>query len=175
MVAACLHECFMCSIRTVGCPWQVVVAGYCDTIAADHSTGHCMCRVGQGNMCIVHVSLVPVIGVVGEQKTKPTQHSVAVLRSLGLSPQLLACRCAKPLEDAVRQKLVSLVTCCIEQAPCCMAGIWLHFFENWALCNMHILGCNSLRCRLLGVCWGVYYPHWSFGGDILMLTVTGQQ
>ena len=57
-------------------------------------------------MCIVHVSLVPIIGVVGEQKTKPTQHSVAVLRSLGLSPHLLACRCSEPLDDGVRQKLV---------------------------------------------------------------------
>jgi hypothetical protein len=58
-------------------------------------------------MCIVHVSLVPIIGVVGEQKTKPTQHSVAVLRSLGLHPDLLACRCSEPLDDSVRQKLVS--------------------------------------------------------------------
>lgn len=65
------------------------------------------CRVGRGNMCIVHVSLVPIIGVVGEQKTKPTQHSVAVLRSLGLHPDLLACRCSEPLDDSVRQKLVS--------------------------------------------------------------------
>jgi CTP synthase len=61
--------------------------------------------VGQGNLCIVHVSLVPVIGVVGEQKTKPTQHSVAVLRSLGLHPHLLACRCAEPLDEGVRSKL----------------------------------------------------------------------
>jgi CTP synthase len=54
----------------------------------------------------VHVSLVPVIGVVGEQKTKPTQHSVATLRSLGLNPQLLACRSSEPLQDSVREKLV---------------------------------------------------------------------
>jgi hypothetical protein len=54
----------------------------------------------------VHVSLVPVIGVVGEQKTKPTQHSVATLRSLGLNPTLLACRSSEPLQDSVREKLV---------------------------------------------------------------------
>ena len=63
-------------------------------------------KVGPGNFCCVHVSLVPVLGVVGEQKTKPTQHSVAVLRSLGLSPHLLACRSQEPLSDAVRAKLV---------------------------------------------------------------------
>uniref|UniRef100_A0A383WIW8 CTP synthase n=1 Tax=Tetradesmus obliquus TaxID=3088 RepID=A0A383WIW8_TETOB len=62
-------------------------------------------KVGPNNMCIVHVSLVPIIGVVGEQKTKPTQHSVAVLRSLGLHPDLLACRCSEPLDDSVRGKL----------------------------------------------------------------------
>ncbi len=60
-----------------------------------------------GNFCCVHVSLVPVIGVVGEQKTKPTQHSVATLRSLGLNPLLLACRSSEPLQDSVREKLVS--------------------------------------------------------------------
>ena len=59
-----------------------------------------------GNFVCVHVSLVPVIGVVGEQKTKPTQHSVAVLRSLGLNPALLACRSSEPLQDSVREKLV---------------------------------------------------------------------
>ena len=63
-------------------------------------------RVGPGNFCCVHVSLVPVLGVVGEQKTKPTQHSVAVLRSLGLSPHLLACRSQDPLHNSVREKLV---------------------------------------------------------------------
>lgn len=62
-------------------------------------------RVGMSNIAIVHVSLVPVLGVVGEQKTKPTQHSVATLRSLGLHPTMLACRCEKPLGDSVRQKL----------------------------------------------------------------------
>ncbi|KAJ9516479.1 hypothetical protein QJQ45_011163 [Haematococcus lacustris] len=62
-------------------------------------------RVGADNVCNVHVSLVPVIGVVGEQKTKPTQHSVQVLRSLGLNPTLLACRCQEPLEQSVREKL----------------------------------------------------------------------
>jgi CTP synthase len=55
---------------------------------------------------VVHVSLVPVIGVVGEQKTKPTQHSVATLRSLGLSADLLACRSSEPLGDGVKEKLV---------------------------------------------------------------------
>ncbi|CAA7402616.1 unnamed protein product [Spirodela intermedia] len=62
-------------------------------------------RVGPGNFCLVHVSLVPVLNVVGEQKTKPTQHSVRGLRGLGLTPNILACRSAKALDDNVKGKL----------------------------------------------------------------------
>lgn len=57
------------------------------------------------DVCSVHVSLVPVLGVVGEQKTKPTQHSVQVLRSVGISPNFLACRSKDPLEESVKEKL----------------------------------------------------------------------
>ena len=62
-------------------------------------------RVGSDSLCLIHVSLVPVLGVVGEQKTKPTQHSVQVLRSLGLTPHFLACRSQEPLQTATRDKL----------------------------------------------------------------------
>ncbi|XP_072960135.1 uncharacterized protein [Typha angustifolia] len=62
-------------------------------------------RVGPDNFCLVHVSLVPVLNVVGEQKTKPTQHSVQRLRALGLTPSILACRSTKSLEDNVKEKL----------------------------------------------------------------------
>ncbi|PIA61169.1 hypothetical protein AQUCO_00300590v1 [Aquilegia coerulea] len=61
--------------------------------------------VGQENFCLVHVSLIPVLGVVGEQKTKPTQHSVRELRALGLTPHLLACRSAEPLLEGTKEKL----------------------------------------------------------------------
>ncbi|KAL5700954.1 CTP synthase (glutamine hydrolyzing) [Ranunculus cassubicifolius] len=61
--------------------------------------------VGVDNFCLVHVSLIPVLGVVGEQKTKPTQHSVRELRALGLTPHLLACRSAEPLLDTTKEKL----------------------------------------------------------------------
>lgn len=62
-------------------------------------------RVGPGNFCLVHVSLVPVLNVVGEQKTKPTQHSVRGLRGLGLTPNILACRSSSRLEENVIEKL----------------------------------------------------------------------
>ncbi|KAJ0734951.1 putative CTP synthase (glutamine hydrolyzing) [Helianthus annuus] len=60
---------------------------------------------GPDNFCLIHVSLVPVLGVVGEQKTKPTQHSVRELRALGLTPHFLACRSAQPLLENTKQKL----------------------------------------------------------------------
>ncbi|RAL53483.1 hypothetical protein DM860_007155 [Cuscuta australis] len=62
-------------------------------------------RVGTGNFCLIHVSLVPVLNVVGEQKTKPTQHSVKGLRSLGLTPNILACRSTKQLDETIKEKL----------------------------------------------------------------------
>ncbi|KAH9768127.1 CTP synthase [Citrus sinensis] len=61
--------------------------------------------VGPDNFCLIHVSLIPVLGVVGEQKTKPTQHSVRELRALGLTPHLLACRSAQPLLENTKEKL----------------------------------------------------------------------
>jgi len=63
--------------------------------------------VGKGNFCLLHVSLVPVIGAVGEQKTKPTQQSVRELRALGLSPDLIVCRSTQPLEYPVKEKISS--------------------------------------------------------------------
>ncbi|KAI9231460.1 MAG: CTP synthase [Podila humilis] len=54
-------------------------------------------RVGHENFALIHVSLVPTIGTVGEQKTKPTQASIRDLRGLGLTPDLIAARCERLL------------------------------------------------------------------------------
>ena len=64
-------------------------------------------RVGRDHVTFVHVSLVPVMGPVGEQKTKPTQHSVKELRSLGINPDILVCRSSAPLNDETREKLAA--------------------------------------------------------------------
>ena len=64
-------------------------------------------RVGESNICFVHVSLVPVMGPVGEQKTKPTQHTVKELRGLGIIPDILVCRSENPLDDETREKLAA--------------------------------------------------------------------
>ncbi|GAA5809077.1 CTP synthase ura7 [Mucor flavus] len=62
-------------------------------------------RVGHDNFCLIHVSLVPVVGSVGEQKTKPTQMSVRDLRGAGLTPDLIACRSSKILDPSVAAKI----------------------------------------------------------------------
>ncbi|KAM9993029.1 hypothetical protein ACTFIY_010452 [Dictyostelium cf. discoideum] len=62
-------------------------------------------RVGIENFCLMHVSLVPVLGVVGEQKTKPSQQSIRELRSLGLSPDFCLCRSTQPLTEETKKKI----------------------------------------------------------------------
>lgn len=61
--------------------------------------------VGRENVLFVHVSLVPVMGTVGEQKSKPTQHSVKELRALGLSPDIIVCRSTEELSSSSKQKI----------------------------------------------------------------------
>ncbi|MDI1495835.1 MAG: CTP synthase [Cenarchaeum symbiont of Oopsacas minuta] len=60
---------------------------------------------GPSNVAFVHVTLAPSLDVVGEQKTKPTQHSVQELRRIGIQPDYLAVRCTSKLEEKTRQKL----------------------------------------------------------------------
>ena len=62
-------------------------------------------EVGPGNVCFIHVTLVPYLGAAGELKTKPTQQSVAKLREIGIQPHVLVCRCDHPLPQDHREKL----------------------------------------------------------------------
>lgn len=62
-------------------------------------------EVGRHNVLYMHVTLVPWIASAGEMKTKPTQHSVKELRSIGIQPDVLICRCDRPLEQNMKEKL----------------------------------------------------------------------
>jgi len=62
-------------------------------------------RVGAENFFLCFLSLVPVLGSPGEQKSKPTQHGVKELRSLGLSPQMILCRSTQALVEDVQRKI----------------------------------------------------------------------
>ncbi|HED39747.1 MAG TPA: CTP synthase [Chromatiales bacterium] len=62
-------------------------------------------EVGRENAIFIHLTLVPYIPSAGEIKTKPTQHSVKELRSIGIQPDILLCRSDRPLPDAERRKI----------------------------------------------------------------------
>ena len=61
--------------------------------------------VGKANVCYIHVTLVPFTAAAGELKTKPTQHSVAELRGIGIQPDVLVCRSEHPLPESDRAKI----------------------------------------------------------------------
>ena len=61
--------------------------------------------VGRENVCFIHVTLVPYLGKSGELKTKPTQHSVKELRSIGIQPDIIVCRSEKEISDDLRAKI----------------------------------------------------------------------
>ena len=62
-------------------------------------------EVGKENVCFIHVTLVPFLGKAGELKTKPTQHSVKELRSIGIQPDIIVCRSEKPLSQEIKNKI----------------------------------------------------------------------
>jgi CTP synthase len=64
--------------------------------------------VGRDNVFFVHVTLVPYLKPSGELKTKPTQHSVAMLRSLGIQPDAIVCRADRDLPDSIKNKIASM-------------------------------------------------------------------
>ncbi len=61
--------------------------------------------IGRDNCFFLHVSLVPYIGPSGELKTKPTQHSVAALRSIGIAPDAVVCRADREIPDSIKRKI----------------------------------------------------------------------
>ncbi len=64
--------------------------------------------VGRDNVCYLHVTLIPYIGPSGEQKTKPTQHSVTELRSRGIQPDVIVCRSVEPISPELKAKISAL-------------------------------------------------------------------
>jgi CTP synthase len=62
-------------------------------------------ELGKTNACNIHLTLVPYIATADELKTKPTQHSVRELRAIGISPDVLLCRCDRALPDELKRKI----------------------------------------------------------------------
>jgi CTP synthase len=62
-------------------------------------------QLPRGHSCFVHLTLLPYIKTAGEMKTKPTQHSVKELRSIGIQPDILLCRCEQPIPPEEKRKI----------------------------------------------------------------------
>ncbi len=103
--------------------------------------------IGRANVCYVHVTLVPFIGPTGEQKTKPTQHSVTDLRSRGIQPDAIVCRSDKPISTALKRKIADL--CDVSAAAVVNAADAKHLYEIPLV--LHEEGLDSEVCRLLGL------------------------
>ncbi|MFM7537284.1 MAG: CTP synthase [Acidimicrobiales bacterium] len=102
-------------------------------------------EAGRNNVCYVHVTLVPFIGPSGEQKTKPTQHSVTELRSRGIQPDVIVCRSENPLSPALKRKISSL--CDVDESAVVNAADARNIYE--LPLTFHAEGFDNEVCRIL--------------------------
>jgi len=93
---------------------------------------------GVGNVINVHVTLVPVLDVVGEQKTKPTQHSVQELRRIGVQPDVIVARSKVPLKAEPRRKIA--LFCNVEESAVFTAQDIASIYESPLLLDEQGLG-----------------------------------
>jgi CTP synthase len=112
--------------------------------------------VGRGNVAYVHVTLVPFIGPSGEQKTKPTQHSVTELRSRGIQPDVIVCRSEQPISPGLKRKISSLSD--VAPGGVVNAADARNLYEVPLI--LHEEGLDSEICRLLGLPEAVDLTEW---------------
>jgi CTP synthase len=103
--------------------------------------------VGRQHVCYVHVTLVPFIGPTGEQKTKPTQHSVTELRARGIQPDAIVLRSETPVDDALRVKISNL--CDVERRAVVNAADARSLYEIPLV--LHEEGLDAYICGILGL------------------------
>ncbi len=102
-------------------------------------------EVGRENVCYIHVTLVPFIGPAGEQKTKPTQHSVTELRSRGIQPDVIVCRSAQPISPGLKRKISNL--CDVHERAVVNAADARNIYELPLV--LHEEGLDDEVCRIL--------------------------
>ena len=103
--------------------------------------------IGRSNVCYVHVTLVPFIAPSGEQKTKPTQHSVTELRSRGIQPDAIVCRSEAAISGDLKRKISSL--CDVEPEAVVNAADADSLYDIPLV--MHDEGLDAVVCRILGL------------------------
>ena len=102
-------------------------------------------EAGRDNVCYVHVTLVPFIGPSGEQKTKPTQHSVTELRSRGIQPDIIVCRSEDPLSQSLKRKISNV--CDVPEANVINAADARNIYELPII--LHEEGLDTVVCDTL--------------------------
>ncbi|MEI6406658.1 MAG: CTP synthase [Actinomycetes bacterium] len=113
--------------------------------------------VGRENVFYLHVSLVPYIGPSGELKTKPTQHSVAALRSIGIAPDAIVIRSDREIPDGVKRKISSMCDVDLEAVVAAVDAPSIYDIPK----VLHSEGLDAYIVRRLGlrfadVAWGVW-------------------
>jgi CTP synthase len=102
---------------------------------------------GRDNVCYLHMTLVPYIGPSGEQKTKPTQHSVTELRSRGIQPDVIVCRSAEPVGANMRAKISAL--CDVDERAVINAADVKNIYELPLI--LHREGLDDVVCEVLRI------------------------
>ncbi len=102
-------------------------------------------EAGRDNVCYIHVTLVPFIGPSGEQKTKPTQHSVTELRSRGIQPDVIVCRSEEPLSASLKRKISNL--CDVDERAVVNAADVRNIYELPLV--LHEEGLDTVICDTL--------------------------
>jgi CTP synthase len=113
-------------------------------------------EIGRNNVCYVHVTLVPFIGPTGEQKTKPTQHSVTELRSRGIQPDVIVCRSEKPISESLKRKISQLSD--VKPSGVVNCADARHLYEIPLV--LHEEGLDTEVCELLGLPTQVDLSEW---------------
>jgi CTP synthase len=101
--------------------------------------------VGRDNVCYMHVTLVPYLDPSGEQKTKPTQHSVTELRSRGIQPDVIICRSDRSLSPGLKRKISLLSDVPVEAVISCVDAANLYEIPL----ALHEEGLDDYVCSLL--------------------------
>ena len=102
---------------------------------------------GRGNVCYVHLTLVPYLAPSGEQKTKPTQHSVTELRSHGIQPDVIVCRSDQPISDGLKRKISLL---CDVPNNAVISAVDASSIYDIPL-NMHHEGLDRIVCDIMNI------------------------
>ena len=102
--------------------------------------------VGRQNVCYIHVTLVPYLGPSGEQKTKPTQHSVTELRSRGIQPDVIICRSDRSISAGLKRKVSLLCDVPVQAVVSCTDSPNIYEIPI----SLHEEGLDDYVCELLG-------------------------